>query len=88
MQKEAFENKVLQFGTTTTITDVFDYFETIYKGYFLNGERHGPGVETSKYETLECEFKNGQKNGRGKFDNMDGSDFYSEYKDDKKHGFE
>ena len=78
MQKEAFENKKLQFGRIT----IKDKSECIYKGYFLDGQRHGPGVETYKYvtyealyaagytfddgDTYEGEFKNGQKNGRGK----------------------
>ena len=62
--------------------------ESNYRGYFLNGLWHGPGVETFPDSKLKGEFKNGKRDGRFKITYpASNCVLYREYKDDKEHGY-
>ena len=89
LQKEAYENEQLQFGVKTN--EILNGFRFHYQGYFLNGERHGPGVDYTSFnflsiEKYEGEFKNDKRNGRGKILKQ-GQTVLSEFKDNNFHGF-
>ena len=61
----------------------------VFKGYYLNGRRHGLGKEYYVNRKLKFfgEFKHGRKNGHGReYDFLGGLKFEGEYKNNKRNG--
>ena len=61
---------------------------SMYKGYLLKGQRHGPGVQVWPDDArYEGEWRNNRANGRGKFWHADGDVYEGEWLDDKTSGY-
>merc|ERR1712167_324679 len=60
----------------------------VYKGYLLEGLRHGPGTQVwpdgAKYEG---EWRENKANGKGKFWHADGDVYEGQWEDDKANGY-
>jgi len=73
------------FGKLTKYKD--GQYESTYEGEFLNGIREGKGKFSHKSETiLECNFKNGQAIGYGKYDLGNGNYYNGEIINYRQHG--